>query len=293
MFNEEEVFEFLVDVKEDLPKLVKTMSSDTSVLKWCISIGNTEDLYIDFSKETAIAGIPICFDTFCQAVNFCLNSELFAEGFPNPKNIDPGDQYYDFSGIIAITVPIDNSLVLFDTTRIPEGKKVEDYIKGFRPGSNLDQEFSIIAEEDKSISITASQTLETLDIVDVSRSIYLKTKGLEKYGLKEMSVRVTIPIMISAAFLCYMAEQFITGALDQDTVALIGQILLDPKKAPVYMDQVRCDDYGDTLFFDIWPNGKIYTIFDIFYDEDESEDDDEEDDPSYDFSEDSDKKYEM
>lgn len=293
MFNEE-VLEFLVDMKEDLPKLLKTIPPDISVLKWCISKGNTEDLYIDFSKDTAIAGIPICFDTFCQAVNFCLNSELFAEGFPNPKNIDPGDQYYDFSGIIAITAPIDNSLVLFDTTRIPEGKKVEDYIKGFRPGSNLDQEFSIIAEEDKSISITASQTL---DIVDVLRSIYLKTKGLEKYGLKEMSVRVTIPIMISAAFLCYLAEQFITGALDQDTVALIGQILLDPEKAPVYMDQVRCDDYGDILFFDIWPNGKIYTIFDIFYDEDESDADDEEsdddDDPSYDFLEDSDKKYEM
>ena len=99
--------------------------------------------------------------------------------------------------------------------------------------------------------------------------------------------------MVSTAFLCYLAEQFMTGALDQDTIALIGQVLLDPEKAPVDIEQVRCDDYEDTLFFDIWPNDEIYSIFDIFYDEDGSDTDDEEDDPAYDFREDSDTKYEM
>lgn len=294
MFNEETI-NFFVDMEEDLPKLLKTAPSE-GALKWGITRGNEEDLYIDFKNHIAFAGIPICFDSICQAVNFCINSEFFAGGFPNPINLDPEETYYDFSNIAAVNAPVEEGITLIDTSRFPEGKKIYDYIKGFRAGKNSDVEFCVVAEEDTSIDSDAAQSLD-LDIADISRPIYLKTKGLEKYGFKEISTKLSIPIMISVSFLCYLAEQFSTGAMDQDTVALIGQILLDPKEAPVYMDQVRCDDYDDTLFFDIWSNDAIYSVFDIFYDEDDEEesdlDDDEDDDPyGYGFGGES-KKYEM
>ena len=284
MFNEE-ILNFFVDMKEDLPKLLKTAPSE-GALKWGITRGNEEDLYIDFKKHVASSGIPICFDSFCQAINFCINSGFFAVGFPNPMNLDPEETYYDFSNIVAVDPPVEESIVLVDTSRFPEDKKIYDYIKSFRAGKDSDVEFGVVAEEDTSIDSDAAQSL---DIAEISRPIYLKTKGLEKYGFKEISTKLSIPIMVSVSFLCYLAEQFSTGAMDQDTVALIGQVLLDPKEAPVDMDQVRCDDYDDTLFFDIWPNDEIYSIFDIFYDED----DDEDDDPyGYGFGGES-KKYEM
>lgn len=144
-----------------------------------ISKGNKDDLYIDFSKNTTFSGIPICFDTFVQAINFCINSELFAGGFPNPVDLAPGEQYYDFSNIIAISAPIDSSVVLLDTGRFPEGKNIEDYVAGFKPGPDLDQEFSIVAEEDE--FITAPRVL---DITEVSRTLHLKTKGAGEIWIK-------------------------------------------------------------------------------------------------------------